>query len=92
MTAVSALNWTVRFSGYSQSEMFLSRRLRSPLPDIRNELDLKEALRFMEEKHAEMREHTEMRENMRKKKPRSLLALGELVLLYKETGSQKSLF
>ena len=85
-TAISVMNATTRPCGYSPSEMFLKRRIRTKLPDIRGQPSFELAAQARDE------EHTKMREALRKNKARPALEVGEIVLLYEETGSKKGMF
>ena len=58
-TALSALNATSRPNGYSPSDLFYRRRLRTALPDINREVD------FVEGQKSRSRSHLIMRKNMR---------------------------
>ena len=57
--------------------------MRTKLPDIQEQPDLKEAARIGDANHAKMR--AEMRGN----KPRPALEVGDIVLFYEEIGAKK---
>ena len=86
MVAISAMNATMRASGFSPAEMFLKRRIRTLLPDIQGQPDLQKASQKMGEKNLKMRE------NLRKNKSKPALEVGEIVLLHEETGTRKGTF
>ena len=86
MVAISAMNATIRETGFSPAEMFLKRRIRTHLPDIRGQPDLKMASQRVGER--DQKERTIMRRN----KAKPALEVGEIVLLREETGSKKGNF
>ena len=86
MVAISAMNATTRESGFSPAEMFLKRRVRTLLPDIRGQPDLQAASKKMGERDLKNRE------NLRTNKSKPALEVGEIVLLREETGSKKGNF
>ena len=84
--AIAAMNATTRPCGYSSSKMFFKRRIRTKLPDIREQPDFQRVTQVRDV------EHTKMREALRKHKAKPPLEVGEIVLLYEETGSKKGAF
>ena len=66
--------------------MFLKRRVRTLLPDIRGQPDLQTASKKMGERDLKNRE------NLRTNKSKPALEVGEIVLLREKTGSKKGNF
>lgn len=83
---LATLNSTARPLGFLPAEKFMRQRLRTSLPDICEEQDLEEAAMICDENH------TKMRENSRGNKHRSVLEIGDIVIMYEETGAKKGSF
>ena len=85
-SCLSALNSTSGSDGYSPSDLFYRRRLRTALPDFHRDVD------FVEGQKSRSRKHLVMRDNMRGGKVRLPFKVGDAVLLKEEVGTKKGEF
>ena len=85
-SALSTLNATARHDGYSPSDLFFRRRLRTALPIINCEVD------FVEGQKSRSRSHQIMRQNMRGGVNKLPFKVGDVVMIKEETGKNKGEF
>ena len=85
-SALATLNATARHDGYSPSDLFFRRRLRTSLPNINHEVD------FVEGQKSRSRAHQIMRDNMRGGVEKLPFKIGDVVKVKEETGKNKGQF
>ena len=85
-SALATLNATARHDGYSPSDLFFRRRLRTSLPNINRDVD------FVEGQKSRSRAHQIMRDNMRGGVEKLPFKIGDVVRIKEETGKNKGEF
>ena len=85
-SALATLNATARHDGYSPSDLFFRRRLRTSLPTINYNVD------YLEGQKTRSRTHQVMREGMRGGVEKSPFQIGDVVQVKEEIGKHKGQF